>query len=77
MIFDALCITFIFSWLGILSLLGRYFGHWLVFQWTLYRHPEDGVCCCGSHIDDHSIWDNHAIKTEREWYIECNTPKFK
>ncbi|WVH05493.1 hypothetical protein KKJFFJLC_00021 [Vibrio phage vB_VpaS_PGB] len=63
-------------WLLIIANVSHHFGRWLVFQWTLYKHPEDGVCCCGSHIVDHSAWDNHSPKTQKEWYIESNKPKF-
>lgn len=73
----ALTVAGFICWMFIISNVSRYFGNWIVYQWTLYKHPEDNICCCGSHIDDHSYYDNHSPKTQREWYIESSKPKFR
>lgn len=71
-----LALLSIIVWGSIIYIIGEYAKDYFSFAWTLYKHPEDGVCCCGVHVDDHSAYENHAVKTQREWFIECNKPKF-
>lgn len=36
----------------------------------IYRkQPYDEVCCCGAAMEDHSVFDNHTPRCQKEYAV--------
>ena len=39
---------------------------------VVYRkHAYDEVCCCGSDMDNHSLYDSHTPRCQKEYAVTC------
>ena len=40
-------------------------------KWKYRKQGYNEVCCCGSGMDQHSVYDNHTPRCDKEYAITC------
>ena len=41
------------------------------YEWLYRSRRDEGVCCCGSLMDSHTIWDGHPPTSAYDYAVYC------